>query len=197
MFLKYTVAACLGVSASIAAACPQAADLAGGVRVSEADGVTHVFRNAGGGVVTVDSDYQDGAIGKNQLARGVYVLRLAVEDSGVLDVASIFETSYHVGLAALPLPKPKLRQTLDTTVTTSAERYAERQDQVWGVISPVMIGACQYDGLTGQITYTNDIETFTETILYLPEIGIGLLAASQYVDELAETYVFTDISAVK
>lgn len=197
MFLKYSMALSFVVSATLVSACPKAADLAGGVRVTEEDGVTHVFRAAGAGVVTVDSDYQDGAIGKNQLARGVYVLRLAVEDGGVLDMSSVFQTTYEAELGALPLPEQKLRQTLNTTVTTSTESYAERQDQMWGAVEPVTIGECQYDGLIGQITYSNDIETFTETVLYLPQIGIGLLTAYQIPGEPAEVYEFIDIAAVK
>lgn len=192
-----TFIAFFGLCAGPALACPTAADLNTGITTIETDGTTSVYRNIEPGIVAQEIDFKDGSFGKNQLAQGVYVLRLAIEDGGVLDLQSIYATTYDRPVTELPLPKPGLTMTMRTTVTTTDDSYKEQQQHAWGPLETVTIGECAFNGITGTIEYKSGFDPFTETVLYLPDLGIGLLTAYAYEGEAPEIYEYVSITSSK
>ncbi|MEY1554992.1 hypothetical protein AB3Y40_05105 [Yoonia sp. R2331] len=183
--------------AQTAWACPVAEDLATGIRVTAADGTVDVYRDLGDGTVAQEIDFGDGSVAKNVLARGVYVLRLAVEDGGVLDLDSVMQTTYDRNPAAMVPPTPGMQDKLRTTITDTSGSYKELQSHNWGESTEVRIGECTYEGIVGDVRYDSDEGAIVETVHYLPALGLGLLMAYTYDDEPTETYDLIRIEAVQ
>lgn len=159
------------------AACPTAADLVTGVRVTETDETVHDFRLLGTGEVleTIRFDGETDSVG-NLLALGVYVVGLNVTTNGLPSPREAIIFAYAPSVENLPLPADGLKQTLTTTVSDSYEDspFTEIQTHVWRADSPLTIGDCVYERITGEVTYTGN-DSHLEEIAWLPDLGLGLL----------------------
>lgn len=177
--------------------CPTGTDLTTGIRVVESDGVSHIYRDIGKGVVQVDIDYGDGFTSRNLLAQGNHVLQLADTENGQVLSDSVSNTAYPTRAADLPVPTPNMVWNVDTTVKAFGDIYAEKQTQTWGDTFNLTIGTCSYDAIEGALTYTADDYTITEGVYYIATLGIGLLFAYEATDVEREIYTFSDIAAVQ
>lgn len=183
--------------AQTALACPTAADLAGGVRITDADGSVDTYTDGGNSTIQQVIDFGDGGVARNTLAQGVYVLRLSVEEDGVLDLGSVLATTYDRAPAALPRPTANLKMRLRTTVTDQEGSYKEQQDHQWGESEPFAIGTCSYDSIPGTVRYVSEFDTIVETQRYLPAMEIAILTSYTFGDDPAEIYSPVAIEAVK
>lgn len=179
--------------------CPTGADLATGIRVTETDGTTHVYTGLNNGIAQVDITYTDGAQSRNLLAQGTHVLRLAEVENGAIVVSSISATTYPLPATDLPIPTAGSVWTVDTTVLSLDETYAETQSQRWGDTFELTIGSCIYDAIGGALVYSTELSSFTEGVYFIEDLGIGLLYVYDHMeaDGPAEVFSYINIEAVK
>ena len=178
--------------------CPVSADLAGGIRMEQSDGVVEVYRQFKPDIVEVISDFQDGYISRTLLGRGVYVLELSDIVSGNIDPDSRSTFAFPVATAELPLPAAGATWDVQTAARDSYDIWSETISITWGDLTKVNYGACSYDMIPGTFAYRSDTYDHNEVIHYLPELGLGVLYS--YVDDDMDAPDFfrvTRISSVK
>ncbi len=194
--MRGLIAIC-ALTAGAASACPTADDLDGGIRVTAADGAVDVYQSMGDGQVAQIIDFGGGEVARNVLTQGVYVSRLAVEVDGVLDLQSVFETSYDRPPTAMAPPEPGLQDRFLTTIVSVDGTFKETQTHNWGPLAPLQIGDCTYDSIFGTVTYTGGDATILEEIQYVPALGLGLLVSYTYGSDAPEIFRLTSIEAVE
>jgi hypothetical protein len=173
-----TLALCLTGLPGLAvaqAACPTGADLERGIRITFADGGTEIFRAAGPGLITVTGEEPDGTGFLMDLGQGVNLIYWEATESG-RGTGDYLSYDYN-GLAPadMPVPRPggKGWQS-DVTVTTPDGSRSEPQRYIYGPMSTVGIGDCQYDMMEIEITYETS-DNYHEMVRYLPELGLSYL----------------------
>ncbi|MEL6958394.1 MAG: hypothetical protein AAGL89_05510 [Pseudomonadota bacterium] len=187
--------ACLAAGPALAN-CPTAADLDGGVRVTEDDGTINLFTRQADGFVRNDGTATFGYTYRNILAQGTHLIELGDTENGEYIAGTIRTVEFPGGNAALPVPSPNTSVEYETTVDTGTSVYPETQTQVWGAQTTLQIGDCTYDMIPGDLTYVNDSFTVFEGIYYLPEVGLGLLHTYQIEGEAPSRYTASLIEAV-
>lgn len=187
----------LALAATPAIGCPTPDDLSTGIRVTESDGLATLYTTMSPEIVEAVVIEQGDVISRNHLARGVYILRLASVFDGAIDFDSVWLTSYDSPVPELPLPMPGLEQTFNTTIRSFDDTYPETQSQSWGELEEFAAGDCVTAAIYGTIIYESETSRVTETIAYLPDIGIGLLTSYADGDEEPDIYKFIGIEAVK
>ena len=192
-----TLATLIALAATPAIACPTADDLATGIRVTEPDDLQSIFKSVGPDLVEVTIEFDVNDVSRNQLVHGVYIRRLSSIYEGSLDFESVWLTDYSQDIASLPLPVPGLEQSFKTTIYSFTESYPETQAQSWGPLEEVTYGDCTTPVINGTIVYDNKYGPVTETIAYLPDMGIGLLTSYADGDEEPEIYEIVQIEAVE
>ena len=175
--------------------CPTADDLATGIRVTETTGDYSTYRDAGDGVVEVTISFEGEDTALNQLARGVYVLRLASTEDDVLILSSVIASDYGMAPADLPLPAPNTENSFEVRSTSFDWSGTETQTHRWGADKTVTIGDCTWRAIPGTLDYETELETWSETVLFLPDLGLGLLTSITDANE-TQTFTFTSIEAV-
>jgi hypothetical protein len=155
------------------AACPTAADLDRGIRVTFEDGGTETYRNSSLAVVAVTGRDPDGLGFEMDLARGIHLLYWEGTNNGQLEGAP---NLYDYGLAPadLPLPVAGKGWSSDVTVTGPDGARAEPQTHRYGPLSSIAIGDCQYDMMELTISYATP-DNYVEMLRWLPELGIAYL----------------------
>ncbi len=185
--------ACLLATASPALACPTGADLADGIAIKDDDDTTEVYRKGGGNTVVVDVTYSDGFQAQNTFIHGVYLRQLADVIDGVVQVSTALSTSY---ASDPPEPAAGASGILQTKVGSPVDGFVpEVQGYAWNSAATYQIGACTYAAIQGTLTYKSDGIDVTETVEYIPELGIGLLTEYAEVGFDTDRYIYTDIFA--
>ena len=179
------------------AECPTAADLSGGVRVTEDDGTTNTFTLIGDGVVQNDGLAPDGYAYRNLLAKGTHLIGLSDTQNGQDIPDTVRRMQYPVAASDLPVPTPSSRASYDTTVSANGGSYPEEQVQAWGTMTTLTIGECTYDMIPGKVVYTNDSYVVNEGLHYLPALELALLYSYQIEGDPADIYTPVRIEALQ
>ena len=164
--------------ATAQAACPVAADLDRGIRITFTDGGTETYRNGGVGLVSVTGRDTDGTGFEMELGRGVHLMYWEGIEDGAL---SGFPARYDyagVGASDLPLPRPGKGWRSEVTLTNADGSRPEAQTHLYGPVSTVLIGDCQYDMIEVVVVY-DSADNYQETLRYLPELGLAYLVWNQ------------------
>ncbi|QDC08850.1 hypothetical protein FHY55_06165 [Oceanicola sp. D3] len=190
------MAAVTVTSAAGAAACPQAEDIARGVRLTLTDGETEVFRATS--EVLVESRLSQGADTATRFtyARGVYLLEsIDVTAAGPLpDTRSTF--ALPVLPAETPEPLPGHGWGVRMVATYSGELVTEMLGIRFGTEEEVVIGDCRYTAVPVEQRIYEDGELVArETRSYLPELGFSY-AVAWYEDDNVDRYEYVSIEAV-
>jgi hypothetical protein len=159
--------------AAAQAACPTAADLDRGIRVTFADGGTETFRNAASGLVSVAGRESDGLGFEMDLGQGFHLMSWEGTTNGQLDGAAL-RYDYGVGASDLPRPVAGKGWRSEVTVTDINDVRSEPQTHRYGQISSIVIGDCTYQMMEIVIAYATG-DNYVETLRYLPELGISYL----------------------
>ncbi|MEL6958393.1 MAG: hypothetical protein AAGL89_05505 [Pseudomonadota bacterium] len=184
------IAAALGAFAQGAAACPTAADLASGIIVTEDNGIENLFQSVDDLIVAQSGTLQDGGRFRHLMVHGIHLTEIARADPGEsLSKALLFD--YDIPLEDLPVPEPGGQWDLQTFVNVSGDRFPERYASAWSDLTPMTIGGCTYDVLTGKLAYISADNTLLEVFYYVPELGFGLLETDEpnAVDPFTRTYI--------
>lgn len=178
------------------AECPEAGDLATGIRATMDDGSFEDYFDLSPGLVEMVGNY-DGYIARNLLGQGVYIIELVdLEDGNAIpDTRTTY--SYPDNPAELPIPAPGSRWTVATAGRTVDGLFSENQSHVWGEMTRATYGSCSYDLLVGQFEYKGDGYSFKEEIHYLPALGIGLLAAFEEQGEGTDVFTYVSFEALE
>lgn len=196
--MKFLTLIPLLTAAPAFADCPVAADLAGGIRVTETDGTINLFTAQGNGVVQNDGTAPDGYTYRNVLAQGTHLVELGDTENGQYVNDSRRIITYPMERTVMPLPTPNSRWDVATTVAAMGnDGYPEQQVQGWGAPATLTIGECTYDMIPGKVTYTNSDFVVFEGLHYLPALGLALLHSYQIQGDPADTYTAAKIEAVR
>jgi hypothetical protein len=157
-------------------ACPTAADLDRGIRVTFADGGVETYRNAGPGVVHVVAVETDGSGAEMDLGQGIHLLSWQATSSGVADPSTRQDYNYNgVAPADLPRPSPGGKGwSSPVTVTAPDGTYDEPQRHSYGPLTAVTVGQCSYQSIEVTISYATQ-DNYREMVRYIPDLGLGWL----------------------
>jgi hypothetical protein len=170
---RRALAAALVAAAPIMAeACPRADDLGAGIRVTFADGTTEIHRAARPGRIAVDGRRPDGTGWHLELAQGLFVLG---REEVPADPAFALDVNYGRLPQTLPRPEPMGRLQIAATVTDATGQRMEVQSHRYGALGRLALGPCSLDVIEATIGYGDPV-SYEEGVLWLPALGIGLLA---------------------
>ena len=188
-------AAALPLSAAAQeAACPTAADLATGIRATETDGTVHDFTALDGPLVQEDITAPGEDTYRAIFVHGAHLIYLGPPEPD--GIAYQEDTEYVIPINDLPIPAPDSTALYRTTVTDIDGPYVQNRFQDWGPMEEARIGACSLRAITGTLTYVSQYDRITETILYLPDLRIGLLTRYAMSGQPDETYDFNALEAL-
>jgi hypothetical protein len=177
------------------ASCPTADDLDGGIRVLSPDGEEEVFTRRSEHIVTAEYRYEDGEGSQSLLAQGIYIVQIVDVTGGALDTTSRLTYTYPLKPGAMPMPTPQLSWNIEALTFDSNGVGREPQIIKFGDATRLTIGKCSYAMSPIVITFP-DSDDYKETLYYLPELGLSLLAEVQDQGEDPEIYQFSDIEAL-
>lgn len=172
------LAAALAFGASAATAqtsgCATMADLATGIIVDYADGISETYRSIAPGVSSVDG--RDGSlqIYRLEIAQGTHLLNYVEYYDGQADETTRQVYDYGMAPTSMPVPTDGGRFSPQVTVTWQGDARGEFQVQAYAAGDPLVLGACTYQTVDAVIAYETD-DNYIESITYLPELGIGYL----------------------
>ena len=185
------LATCLATP--VLADCPVASDLKTGIELRDDDGYVSVYRQSGPFVVMQEGAAPDGYRFQNLLGQGTHVLQLADVENGSLVRDSIINVSYGMQPAEMPVPEEGLNWQVGTMVNAYGETYRENQSQRWGTAQTLRIAECEYRVIPGRLTYKSDGDTIREEVLYVTELGIGLLTSYSDGTGYEDSFAFVSI----
>ena len=162
----------LAARADGGAACPVAADLARGIRVTYDDGLRETYRAGAPALVEVEGRDAAGGAYRLALARGAHILAYEAGGAGA---------TYYYGRphADLPVPEPLGAFEAGVTVTDAGGERFEPQSQAYGPLERVEIGGCRFDAIAVSVAYRPGVRaapSATEGLTWLPALGIALFA---------------------
>ena len=183
--------ACL-VPAAARAGCPTAADMAGGVEVTFANGDVTLMRDVGAGMVEVVEHYSWHPERRHYFAwRGLYV----TDDGPLLPGAEAppearVRTLYPVPVTEMPVPAAdapdwngQLRRDLGTGETETPDYHLR-----FAAMAPVTISGCSYDAVAvGESLGPGTPEQKDQYSWYLPALGTGFILGWTIGGELFQT----------
>jgi len=188
--------ACL-FATPVLADCPARTDLAGGIRLTDADGGIETFTAGSKNFVSVV--YEDGAdfTVRYQLLRGIYLVESFELENNVLLPDTRKTYSYPVAPADTPMPVAGGRWDVEVTTLDGGEVQIERQSFEFGQTTKVSIGGCSYE--MNPIHGIFHDEGFEEVVNYLPELGFAYLSqhGDTGPDAYTETFAYVRIEAVE
>ena len=179
---------------ALAAACPVASDLAGGIRVTLEDDVVETYIAFRPGVVQhrVLPQNEDGS--ENLLANGIYTLQTLDIVDGAPRQGSRRVFTYPVDPSDTPLPAADITWAPSVVTFEGGQVTKENHKYVFGAASTLVIGDCSYDMRTITATFEG-APGYIETLYFLPDVGIALYGA--YKDEQGSAnYTFKKIEAI-
>lgn len=178
--------------------CPTRADLATGIRFEVATGEWEVFRQISDAIIQATYFYEPGEATQVLLGQGVYILQIIERENDALVPSSRQTFSYPLQPADMPDPSDGGGWNVDAAVLSDEGLSREIQIYEFGAPQQQVFGECAFQMIP--ITYRYrlaDTDSFdTDTLHYLPELGISYLAASQGVD-FNETYEYIAVQALK
>lgn len=162
------------------ATCPTAADMAGGIEITFANGDITTMRDLGAGMIEVEEYYAWNPEGRRYFAYlGIYVADEGpLLPEGQSDPERRVATIYPVPVIEMPVPaadapdwEGRLRRDVGTDVSETAE-YHVRFD----AMAPVMIGDCVYDAVAvGESLRPGAEDQKDQYSFYLPDLGTGFI----------------------
>lgn len=175
-----------------AAECPTAADMAGGVEITFANGDVTILRDVGAGMIEVEEYYSWHDEGRRYFA----YLGLYVTDEGPLTwdgspgVGVEVRTIYPVDVLEMPVPaadapdwEGSLRREIGEDLGEAPE-YHVRFD----AMDPVTIGGCTYDAVAvGESLRPGADDQKDQYSYFLPELGAGFIVGWTIGRELQQT----------
>ena len=196
--MRYLICLVSAISSPAMASCPTGADLATGIRFETADGEWEIYRQVKPDVVEALYHFNATEAMRNVLVKGIYLTEVVDLENGspVPTTRSVY--TYPVLPEDMPMPTPNGKWKTGATVLSTEGMSFEGQTYSFGDFAPHRIGDCTYQMMPIEVSYTVHEEE-TDSIDYvhwLPELGLAYLAGGKTGDEI-DTYVFTDISAVK
>lgn len=192
MILRPLLLCCLATPAL--AECPTADDLATGIRATMSDGTFEDVTTHSAGVLEMIGNYEDGYVSRFLLGQGTYVLESSEMEDGKIVADSRVTYSYSVNATEMPVPSPNARWKGKTAGRDFDGFFQEEQVHSWGELTRATYGDCSYDLIIGYIDYVGDGYEFREEIHYLPELGLGLLAAyTEENDDYDEVYTYVSL----
>ncbi len=167
-----TLVACVSAGPAIALPnCPAAEDMAGGVRLTFADGAVQVYRAGQDGTVVMDVVEAGGDSFRLELAHGFHVLDYVATSGGNPITGSEVAYDYGMPVAELPVPAPGARWDLTAKVTDNFGTRTERILEVWGDPQRLAIGDCTYDVMDVAVAYGAETANIDQA-RYLPELKL-------------------------
>lgn len=179
------------------AECPIAGDLSSGIRVYDTVGGVETFLEIGNTVVQADFRDSTGFASRVLLGKGTHVLRSGDVENGRMVNDSITITTYPYPNVSLPIPAPRSKWDISTSVNQYGDIIAEQQSQVWRRATTLTIGDCTLNAIRGKVTYARAGSTLIEDVAYFPDLGFTLLLSFKFTDEPGDTFTFTRIEAVQ
>lgn len=177
--------------------CPTGADLATGIAFEMAGGDREVYR-AGDTDSTVEVNFTapDGYASRILLGKGIYLLEFAEIVDGQPDLEGRITYGHAFPPPQMPDPKPEGRWVSQVATLDAGEPYTEVHNHKFGPMTELTLGTCRFDMIPITVHY-DDEETTVDHLEYLPELGLALLAGSDYDDEDGERQrdVYTYLSA--
>ena len=178
-----------------AAACPTAADLDTGVRVHSPDGSVETFTRLNKDVIVSEFRFEPGEGSRSLLAQGIYLIQINDVYGDEIDTKARTTYTYTKLPGTLPVPTPGGAWNTRVVILDEDGLGTERQQISFGQAGTRTIGACSYDTVPITVVYPDD--DYSETLEYLPELGLAILTSAQDVGAEADVYSFERIEAVK
>lgn len=183
-----------------AAACPTGADLVGGIRLTDPDGVTETFREMQPGVVRGLYTLDDTTTIRNLLGQGVYLLEVVDLENGapVPDTRSTY--SFPIAPADMPRPTPNGGWTTKVATLIDGSLGSETQVYSFGALTTQTYGACSYNMIPITVSFPPDPSDYRDTLHYLPALGFSYLAESAFTENgerNVDRYSYVTIEALR
>lgn len=184
---------CLAVP--VLADCPTAADMAGGVRLTDSNGETETFRRLTGQLV--EGEFQDGKGGgaKYLLLSGTFVVQVFDTENGQPVAGTRVTTAYPVSADNPPKITPGDRWDVKAIVNDVGDIYESEESHIYGPDTEITIGACTYGMIPVFSVFRGD-GGFEERLNYLPEFGFAYLVESRDQGQAPVSYHFVNIEAL-
>ena len=171
------IALLFAVLAAPAVACPVAADLANGIRFTDAEGVTETFSADAPGLVTSLYDFK-GRQTRSVLLNGLYLVRI----EELADGAPVPGSGVLMGFTDPPggRSEPDRGSGFATTLTTiDGDRTSSETMAVsFGPAAPLTIGACTYAAIPVRFDYPGRKPKGHEIMTYLRDLGLAYMSAA-------------------
>ena len=106
---------------------------------------------------------------------GVHILNQYSVTNGQIDPDGQWSWQYPMALADLPLPTPGGKVFIDATNAVDGSYERETAAHVFGQMSSVNLGGCQYDYIPVVITFDGETYDHIEEHWYFPALGTGVL----------------------
>ncbi len=181
------------------AACPTAEDLTDGIRFDVVGGDWEVFKRLNSNAIEARYFFGAGSGVRNLLAQGLYLVEFAdFEDNDILHSTRV-TYSFPLSLGDMPVPQENGGwNTKAVAFSLEDGFYTETHVYTFGTERTKVFGACSYKMLPIEIRYPIDGEDTgdVDVIHWLPELGIGYLAASKG-EDYHDTYDYISISSFK
>jgi hypothetical protein len=169
MFVKLlnTAALVLGLASTAAIACPTGADMKKGVLFRTDLGNTELHRRTKPGWVQIRTAFSDGGGTLIEADRGLYMHSSTRIEAGKLTKDKItFASRSNLRKWSDPKPDTRWRNPTDGGGTAKS-----------GPIGSFRVGTCTFSAFP--VTIDFDGEVYSETYMYLPDLGTGLLTRSK------------------
>ncbi len=184
----------VSLPAAVLADCPTAADLPGGIVVTDIDAATETFYPLTPGVIRSEYRGAEGEGSQSFLGQGVYWLQYIAVENDELIYDTRLTNAYPMKPVDMPLPKPGgAWNTQSATLEETGYIRKGAQSTQFGTMTRLTIGACGYDMILVTIEYLHD--GYQEMVHYFPDLGIGLLAGTANDGEEMILTTFVSIQA--
>ncbi len=170
--------------------CPSQADLRHGIRLTDTDGGSEVFQRHDQYFVRVTYDDGDGFGAQYLLLKGIYVVEVFDLENGDSVPGTRITHAYPLKPALAPLPVAGGSWDTEVITLDQGEVLNGAESYRFGAHTQATIGGCSYEMLKITAVYHDD-DGYTETLNYLPELGISYLVESREASDPLETYTYT------
>lgn len=182
-----------------AAACPTGADLAGGIRLTDPDGITETFRQVQPGIVQGSYTLDDTTTVRNLLGQGVYLLEVVDLENGVPQPETRATYSFPLSPPEMPQPRPGGGWSTKVASLVQGAFETETQEYRFGALTTIAFGGCVYDMIPVEVRFPPDPSDYVDTAHFLPELGFSYLAESAFTENGVrdvQSYRYVTIEAI-
>lgn len=180
------------------AACPTAADMAGGIAFTIDGTEQETYSTFAPGVVASVYESSDGNLLRALLGKGIYLLEFADLEDGKPVPNSRTTFSHIFKPTDMPEPKANAVWVSELTKLEQGSPIRETHDHRFGDLTQITFGRCTYDMIPVEVSYGDELETL-DSYAYLPQLGFAIYLAYSHIEDgerSVENYTYSDIRAV-